>query len=52
MVDIHTRLFADDLKKLKQIAAKKRVPWQVELRLLVHRALDVEIVSGKREGEG
>jgi hypothetical protein len=36
---VHTRLFADDLAELRRRAALRRIGWQVELRLLVHRAL-------------
>lgn len=43
--EVHARLFPDDVRKLKQIAARKLIPWQTELRLLVHRALDVPTVT-------
>lgn len=42
LVEIHTRLFQEDLVKLKQIAGESRLKWQVELRMLVHRALKNE----------
>lgn len=45
----HVRLFPEDVAKVKAIAAQKLVPWHTELRLLVHRALDVEIVDGERK---
>lgn len=44
----HVRLFPEDVAKIKRIAAQKLIPWQTELRLLVHRALDVKIVDGTR----
>lgn len=43
--EVHARLFREDVRKLKQIAAQKLIPWQTELRLLVHRALDVKTVT-------
>ena len=39
LAEVHTRLFKDDVAQLKRIAAASRLKWQVELRLLVHRAL-------------
>ena len=39
LVEVHTRLFADDVATLKRIAAERVIPWQIELRLLVRRAL-------------
>lgn len=42
LVEIHSRLFADDVARLKKRAAEKRIGWQVELRLLVHKALQDE----------
>ena len=39
LVAIHVRLWADDLKLLKKLAAERRMPYQVELRQLVRRAL-------------
>lgn len=44
----HVRLFPEDVAKIKAIAAKKLLPWQTELRLLVHRALDVRTVTTDR----
>lgn len=44
----HVRLFPDDVAKIKAIAAQKRIRWQIELRTLVHRALNVEIVNPNR----
>lgn len=42
VVEVHTRLFADDVAALKKLAAQSRLSWQVELRQLVHRALTNE----------
>lgn len=39
------RLFSDDIRTLKKIAAAKRSKWQIELRQTLHRALK----SGQRE---
>ena len=39
---VNTRLFADDVKQLQRIAETQGIPWQVELRLLVRRALKGE----------
>lgn len=47
LTHVHARLFEEDLGRLKQLAAQKLIPWQTELRLLVHRALAVRIVSDK-----
>lgn len=46
LVEVHARLFPEDVAKVKHIAAQKLIPWQTELRLLVHRALDIRIVDG------
>ncbi len=42
LLEVHTRLFADDVELLKRVAAERRTPWPMELRLLVHRALKGE----------
>lgn len=42
LIDVHARLFPDDVRELKRIAAERRMPWQIELRQLVHRALSGE----------
>lgn len=42
LTPVNTRLFADDVKAIKEIAAEQGLPWQVELRLLVRRALKGE----------
>jgi predicted DNA binding CopG/RHH family protein len=42
LVPVNTRLYADDLALLKRIAAERRIPYQIELRQLVHRALKGE----------
>lgn len=42
VVEVHARLFADDVAHLKKLAAESRLSWQVELRQLVHRALKGE----------
>lgn len=39
LIGVNTRLFADDVDTLKRMAAESTLPWQVELRLLVRRAL-------------
>lgn len=43
LVEVHARLFPDDVKLIQKIAAEHRLPWQIELRQLVHRALKGEI---------
>jgi predicted DNA binding CopG/RHH family protein len=40
--EVHTRLFERNVSQVKKIAASKGIPWQVELRLLVDRALKGE----------
>ncbi len=42
LVDVHARLFPDDVRELKRIAEEHRMPWQIELRQLIHRALNGE----------
>lgn len=39
LVSVHTRLFDGDIRELKRIAAEQGIPWQIELRMTVHRAL-------------
>lgn len=39
LTKIYTRLFAQDVETLKKIAETKGYPWQIELRMLVRRAL-------------
>ena len=38
----NVRLFQKDIELVKRIAAKQGLPWQIEFRLLVHRALKGE----------
>lgn len=40
--EVHARLFDDDVETLIKIAEERRTKWQMELRLLVHRALKGE----------
>lgn len=42
LITITTRVFEDDVKKLKERAAREYVPWQVLLRLTIRRALAKE----------
>lgn len=37
--EAHVRLFSDDIELLKKLAAAHGFSWQIELRLLVRRAL-------------
>lgn len=39
LVPVNTRLMASDIQELKRIAVEQGIPWQVELRMTVHRAL-------------
>ena len=39
LVEVHTRLFAADVTQVQAIAAARGMKWQVELRMLVRRAL-------------
>lgn len=46
---VTVRIYADDLAAVKLAAAEKRIPWQVELRSLIHKALgprDLRILGG------
>ena len=54
LVEIHARLFHSDVAMLKKIAAKRGLPWHLELRLLVRRALkgdqrEVVVINKDRE---
>jgi hypothetical protein len=42
LVGVHTRFFASDVAEVQRIAAEKGLPWQIELRLVVRRALKGE----------
>jgi hypothetical protein len=42
LTPVNTRLFAADVTLIKKIAAERGIPWQIELRLLVRRALKGE----------
>jgi predicted DNA binding CopG/RHH family protein len=46
-VAVHTRFFADSIEAVKRIAAVSGLPWQVELRLIVRRALRVALLKEK-----
>lgn len=39
LMEVHSRLFAADVAELKRRAETAGIPWQIELRLLVRRAL-------------
>lgn len=39
LVEVHTRFFADSIVEVKKIAAQRGIPWQIELRLILRRAL-------------
>jgi hypothetical protein len=39
LVEVHARLFPESVRELKRLAAERGVSWQIELRLLVKRAL-------------
>lgn len=47
LVGVHTRLFADSIAALKEISAISGIPWQIELRLCVRRALRVALLKEK-----
>jgi predicted DNA binding CopG/RHH family protein len=49
---VNARLFAEDVAALKRIADTKLIPWQTELRLIVHRALTVAMVKPERDPPG
>lgn len=36
---VYARFFVEDLTAVKELAQERRIPWQVELRLLVHEAV-------------
>lgn len=42
---VHTRLFAVDIAELKDLAAVRGIAWQIELRLLVRRALKEQRIA-------
>jgi predicted DNA binding CopG/RHH family protein len=39
LVEVHARFFAEDVEMVKRVAAEKGLPWQIELRLTLRRAL-------------
>jgi hypothetical protein len=39
LIEVHARLFPEDVRELKRIAKERGISWQIELRLLVRRAL-------------
>lgn len=39
LVEVHARLFPDDVEELKRRAAESGLSYHIELRLLVRRAL-------------
>ncbi len=43
--EAHVRLFAEDVELLEKIAAKNGTHWQIELRVLLRRALRGEPLS-------
>ena len=48
LVKINTRLFAEDVREIKKIAKEKGCPWQIELRLVVRRAMkerEIDIIA-------
>lgn len=47
LVEVHTRFFADSIDAVKRIAAQSGLPWQVELRLIVRRAVRVLMLKEK-----
>lgn len=47
LVDIHTRFFATDIEEVKRIATANGLPWQVELRLIVRRAVRIHLIKEK-----
>lgn len=54
LVQVNVRLLSENVAKIKQIAAERGIPWQVELRLLVRRALlgqqqDFIIIKDKQD---
>ncbi len=55
LVEVHARLFAEDVRDLKKIALERGSAWHSELRQLVRRALKGEkrevIVIDKLGGE-
>jgi hypothetical protein len=45
LLRVHTRLFRADVLALKRIAGDRGLPWQIELRLLVNKALKEQKLS-------
>lgn len=45
ITEVHSRLFSADVAKIKAIATRKMIPWQTELRLIVHRALNISMAG-------
>ena len=43
LIKVHVRLFTDDVKLLKARALQNGLPWNIELRQLVRRALRGEV---------
>lgn len=48
IVKVSARLFASDVRKLKQIAKAKLVPWHQELRLMVHALLERSVEPSRK----
>lgn len=45
LVQVNTRLFHTDIEEIKRRAEEKAIPWQVELRGLLRRALQEEKIQ-------
>lgn len=45
LVDVHSRFFADSIEAVKRISAQSGLPWQIELRLIVRRAVRVHLLK-------
>lgn len=57
LIGVHTRFFAEDVATLKRMAEASGLPWQIELRQLVRRALrgekrDVMVLRDQPTTEG
>lgn len=45
IAEVHARLFREDIEAIKASADRRGLPWQIALRMLVHRAIKEQKVT-------